>query len=177
MAVHLGSGGFTFEVHEDWAKLPEGLTLGDVAAVGVDRQDRVYAFNHGEHPVAVFDANGKFETQWNNLHRPNGMCMATGSDPLVYIGEGGPSGEINRDWPNIGPRVTIHTLKGKVLARLGKMHAGLAPGQFTSPHGIAVDRHGNIYVGELSGRVWARLSKEPPPKRIRVIHTLVKVAA
>src|SRR5271168_4256619 len=240
MAVQLGSGEYTFEVNENWAKVPEEITLGDCAAVGVDRQNRVYAFNRGEHPVAVFDAegnllrtwgegvfrrphgahmgpddtiyltddadhtvrrctldgkvlmtlgipgepkpymsgepfhrcthtalsqrgdlyvsdgygnarihkytadgkllmswgepgtdpgqfnvphniccdpdgwvyvadrenhrvqvfdrNGKFETQWNNLHRPNGMCMAAGRDPLVYIGEGGPSGEINRDW-------------------------------------------------------------------------------
>jgi DNA-binding beta-propeller fold protein YncE len=319
MAVQLGSGEYTFEVNENWAKVPEEITLGDCAAVGVDRQNRVYAFNRGEHPVAVFDAegnllrtwgegvfhrphgvhmgpddtifltddgdhtvrkctldgkvlmtlgirgepkpfmsgepfhrcthtalspqgdlyvsdgygnarihkytadgkllmswggpgtdpgqfniphniccdrdgwvyvadrenhrvqvfdgNGKFEAQWNNLHRPNGMCMAASRDPLFYIGEGGPSGEINKDWPNIGPRVSIHTSKGKVLARLGKMHTGLAPGQFTSPHGIAVDGHGNIYVGELSGRTWPRFSKEPPPKRLRVIHKLVKTSA
>ena len=97
-----------------------------------------------------------------------------GKPPRLY-GESGPSGEINRDWPNIGPRVSIHTSKGKVLARLGKMHAGLAPGQFTSPHGMDVDGHGNLYVGELSGRVWPRFSKERPPKRIRVIHKLVKI--
>src|SRR6202011_4650338 len=137
----------------------------------------VYVADRENHRVQVFDGNGKFEAQWNNLHRPNGMCMAAGRDPLVYIGEGGPSGEINRDWPNIGPRVSIHPSKGKVLARLGKMHAGLAPGQFTSPHGIAVDGHGNIYVGELSGRTWPRFSKEPPPKRLRVIHKLVKTSA
>ena len=137
----------------------------------------VYVADRENHRVQVFDGTGKFETQWNNLHRPNGMCMAAGRDPLLYIGEGGPSGEINRDWPNIGPRVSIHTSKGKVLARLGKMHAGLAPGQFTSPHGMAVDGHGNIYVGELSGRSWARFSKDPQPKRLRVIHKLVKTAA
>src|SRR5881227_3032280 len=137
----------------------------------------IYVADRENHRVQVFDRNGKFETQWNNLHRPNGMCMATGRDPLFYIGEGGPSGEINKDWPNIGPRVSIHTSKGKVLARLGKMHAGLAPGQFTSPHGIAVDGHGNIFVGELSARAWPRFSKEPPPKRLRVIHKLVKTAA
>ncbi|MBV8505575.1 MAG: SBBP repeat-containing protein, partial [Alphaproteobacteria bacterium] len=84
-------------------------------------------------------------------------------------------GGSNGNWPNIGPRVSIHTSKGKVLARLGKMHTGLAPGQFTSPHGIAVDGHGNIYVGELSGRTWPRFSKDPPPKRRRVIHKLVKI--
>ena len=137
----------------------------------------VYVADRENRRVQVFDGDGKFETQWNNLHQPNGMCMATGRNPLLYIGEGGPSGEINRDWPNIGPRVSIHTHKGEVLARLGKMHTGLAPGQFTSRHGIAVDGHGDIYVGELSARVWARLSKEPTPKRIRVIHKLVKTAA
>jgi sugar lactone lactonase YvrE len=318
MAVELGTGKYTFVVRDNWAKLPDEIVLGDVAAVGVDRNDRVYAFNRGEHPVAVFDAegnllrtwgegvftrphgihmgpddtiyltddgdhtvrhctldgkvlmtlgipgepkpymsgepfhrcthtalsprgdlyvsdgygnarihkftpdgkllmswgepgtdpgqfnvphniccdpdswvyvadrenhrvqifdgNGKFETQWNNLHRPNGMCMALGPNPLVYIGEGGPSGEINRDWPNIGPRVSIHSHKGDVLARLGKMHAGLEPGHFTSPHGIAVDSRGNIFVGELSGRTWSRFSKDPAPKRIRVLQKLEKVA-
>ena len=141
-----------------------------------DRDGWVYVADRENHRVQVFDGNGKFETQWNNLHRPNGMCMAAGPDPVFYIGEGGPSGEINKDWPNIGPRVSIHTSKGKVLARLGKMHTGLAPGQFTSPHGIAVDGHGNIYVGELSGRTWPRFSKGPAPKRLRVIHKLVKMA-
>src|SRR5271157_1264328 len=145
--------------------------------IATDADGWVYVADRENHRVQVFDGNGKYETQWNNLHRPNGMCMAAGPDPLVYIGEAGPSGEINRDWPNIGPRVSIHTSKGKVLARLGKMHAGLAPGQFTSPHGMAVDGHGNIYVGELSGRSWGRFSKDPPPKRLRVIHKLVKVAA
>ena len=51
MAVQLGSGQWTFEVNENWAKVPEEITLGDCAAVGVDRHNRVYAFNRGEHPV------------------------------------------------------------------------------------------------------------------------------
>jgi hypothetical protein len=63
------------------------------------------------------------------------------------------------------------------LARLGKPHAGILPGQFTSPHGIAVDSQGNIYVGELSGRSWGRFSKDPAPAKRRVIHKLVKVTA
>jgi hypothetical protein len=63
------------------------------------------------------------------------------------------------------------------MARLGKMHAGIEPGQFTSPHGISVDSRGNIYVGELSGRSWSRFAQGEAPKKRRVIHKLVKVAA
>src|ERR1700716_4223489 len=93
-----------------------------------DADGWVYVADRENHRVQVFDGNGKWQTQWNYLHRPNGMCLARGpvsgqSGPLCYIGEGGPSGEINRDWPNIGPRVSIHTLKGERLAQLGKPHA------------------------------------------------------
>jgi sugar lactone lactonase YvrE len=138
----------------------------------------IYVADRENHRVQIFDGDGKWETQWNYLHRPNGMCLARGLNPLCYIGEGGPSGEINRDWPNIGPRVSVHSTKGhEVLARLGKPHAGIAPGQFTSPHGIAVDSQGNIYVGELSGRSWGRFSKDPAPAKRRVIHRLKKMAA
>ena len=144
--------------------------------IATDDDGWVYVADRENHRVQVFDGNGKWQTQWNYLHRPNGMCLGYGQNPLCYIGEGGPSGEINRDWPNIGPRVSIHTLKGERLAQLGKPHAGILPGQFTSPHGIAVDSRGNIYVGELSGRSWSRFSKDPAPAKRRVIHRLVKVA-
>src|SRR5207253_3181375 len=59
----------------------------------------IYVADRENHRVQIFDGNGKWETQWNYLHRPNGMCLARGQNPLCYIGEGGPSGEINRDWP------------------------------------------------------------------------------
>ena len=321
MTVRLGGGEWTFEVNENWAKIPDEIALGDCAAVGVDSKDNVYAFNRGEHPVAVFDQDGNLLRTWGEgvFIRPHGVhvapddtiwltddgdhtvrhCTLDGrvlmtlgipgkpspymsgepfhrcthtalspqwrpslhlgrlrqrphpqihgrrqiaevlgrarhrsrpvqhpaqyllrsgrldlcrrpreppragvrrqrqvgdaveqpapaerhvpgarrDDPLCYIGEGGPSGEINRDWPNIGPRVCIHTTKGKVLARLGKPHGGMLPGQFTSPHGIAVDSRGNIYVGELSGRSWSRFAQGEAPRKRRVIHKLVKVAA
>ena len=77
MAVQLGRGEWTFEVNENWAKLPDEIVLGDVAAVGVDRRDRVCAFNRGEHPVAVFDAEGNLLQTWGEgvFHRPHGVHM------------------------------------------------------------------------------------------------------
>jgi Beta-propeller repeat len=127
--------------------------------------------------TACRSSNGKWETQWNYLHRPNGMCLGRGHSPLCYIGENGPQGGSNSSWPNVGPRVSIHTLKGEVLARLGTTPGGFLPGQFTTPHGIAVDSQGNIYVGELSGRYWPHFSKDPVPEKRRVIHRLRKITA
>jgi NHL repeat-containing protein len=63
------------------------------------------------------------------------------------------------------------------MARLGKTPGGMFAGGFTSPHGIAVDSAGSIYVGELSGRSWSRFAQGDAPKKRRVIHKLVKVTA
>ena len=87
----------------------------------------VYVADRENHRVQVFDGNGRFETQWNNLHRPNGMCMARRPQPAVYIGEGGPSGEINRDWPNIGPRVSIHTSRTRCWRGSARCMPGSSP--------------------------------------------------
>ena len=71
------------------------------------------------HRVQVFDGNGKYETQWNNLHRPCGLFMPPGKCPVCYIGELGATEPISRNVPNLGPRVTIIDHTGKRIARLG----------------------------------------------------------
>jgi hypothetical protein len=86
---------------------------------------------------------------------------------------------VNIDVPNCGPRVSIYTDKGELLARLGDMHAGLNPGQFISPHGLAVDSRGDIYVGEVSFTNWGRRVRakgEQLPPDLRSLQKLVKVA-
>ena len=58
MTAILGSGAHRYRVVDDWARLPEGWELKDVAAVAVDSRDQVYVFNRGEHPMIVFDRDG-----------------------------------------------------------------------------------------------------------------------
>jgi hypothetical protein len=98
--------------------------------------------------------------------------------PRFFIGEIGPDMAVNIDLPNFGPRVSIYTSKGELLARLGHAHAGLNPGQFISPHGLAVDSLGDIYVGEVSFTNWGRRVRargEPIPPGLRSLQKLVKV--
>jgi hypothetical protein len=140
----------------------------------------VYVADRENHRVQVFDGNGKYETQWNNMHRASGLCMETGTKtPRFYVGEIGPDMAVNIDMPGCGPRVSIYTHKGELLARLGHEHAGLATGQFISPHGLAVDSRGDIYVGEVSFTNWGRRVRakgEPIPPGLRSLQKLVKVS-
>jgi DNA-binding beta-propeller fold protein YncE len=138
----------------------------------------VYVADRENHRVQVFDGNGKYEGQWNNMHRPSGLYLEPGKQGRMYIGEIGPDMAVNIELPNCGPRVSIYAHDGKLLARLGHAHAGLNPGQFISPHGIAVDGRGDIYVGEVSFTNWGRRVRakgEELPPGLRSLQKLVKV--
>jgi hypothetical protein len=192
MAVIPGTGAYRYEVMDSWAKLPpEREFNADVAAVGVDRQDRVYAFNRGEHTMVVFDGDGNFlrswgegvfrrahgvhMAPWNNMHRPSGLFLERSAQPRFYVGEIGGGLAVNYDVPNIGPRISIYSEKGELLTRLGERPAGLEPGQFISPHGLAVDSRGDIYVGEVSLTNWGnRYKGQPHPPGLRNLQKLVK---
>ena len=105
--------------------------------------------------MQVFDSNGRYETQWNNLHRPCALCRCGGKSPTFVIGELGPGMAVNRKVPNLGPRVSIVDAKGKRIARLGDENGpGIASGKFLAPHGIALDSRGDMYVGEVGVTDW-----------------------
>ena len=48
----VGTGKYTYEVDEDWAKLPEGWEM-PAAAVYGDSKDRVYCFNRDPERTGV----------------------------------------------------------------------------------------------------------------------------
>ena len=57
-------------------------------------------------------------------------------EPSVYLGENTGAFKFNEGWPNVP-------------------HETLIPGKFNSPHGIAADHEGNIFVAEwlIGGRI------------------------
>ena len=56
--------GLEYEVREGWEQMPEGWSFTEVVGVGVDSSDRVYVFCRGDHPLIVFDKEGKFLNAW-----------------------------------------------------------------------------------------------------------------
>ena len=127
-----------------------------------DEDGWVYVADRENHRVQVFDGKGKYQSQWNNLHRPSTIFMPGGKCPYCYVGECGPVMSINRTAVNMGPRLSIVTKDGKLVARLGDRTKENFPGPFTSPHGIAVDSKGDIYVGEVSKTAWGNLFPGQP---------------
>src|SRR6516165_5443165 len=141
-----------------------------------DADGWVYVADRENHRVQVFGGNGKYEAQWNNLHRPCGLYMDYTRHPVCYIGELGPVQPVNRNSPNLGPRVSIVDHQGKLLSRFGDMHAGTELGKFLAPHGLAVDRHGDIYVGEVSWTAWPQIYPgKPHPTDLRSLQKFERV--
>ena len=46
-----------------------------------DEDGWVYVADRENHRVQVFDGKGKYHAQWNNMHRPCGLCMTRGTQP------------------------------------------------------------------------------------------------
>ncbi len=143
-----------------------------------DAEGWVYVADRENHRVQVFDGNGKYETQWVNMHRPCGLYCCRGKELRFLIGELGPAMPINRNYPNLGPRLSIVDAKGKNLARLGGRDGpGLEAGKFIAPHGLAVDSRGDVYVGEVSYTEYPRLFPDSKvPWRMRSLQKLKKLA-
>ncbi len=139
--------------------------------IGTDKDGWVYLADRENQRVQVFDANGKYETQWVNMARPCGLYVDQ-SKELVYVGELGVAIGSNRDARGLGPRVSIYDTQGNVLARLGDQGPGEGPGQFIAPHGVSIDSRGDIYVAEVS---WTDTgSKLTPPREMRSLQKLVR---
>jgi len=153
---------FGYEADDSWAKLPPGWGWTEVAAVATDSQDRVYAFNRGEHPVMVFDRDGTFVNSWGEglFARPHGLFI--GADDAAYCTD------------DLGHTVRKFTPEGRLLLTLGASgwpsDTGATSMDFRTvqragppfhyPTNLAVSPAGDLYVSDGYGN--ARVHKFSP---------------
>lgn len=147
--------------------------------IACDADGWVYVADRENHRVQVFDGHGRYETQINNMHRPSGLAITSGPCPHCIVGELAPYQPVNRLTPNLGPRVSILDQSGKLVSRIDRgKGAGLEPGQFVSPHAIALDSHGDVYVGEVAATDWpAVFPDQPKPAALGRFQKFTRVAA
>ncbi|MEJ1231013.1 MAG: hypothetical protein WDM88_10920 [Galbitalea sp.] len=155
MNTTLGSGEYSYEANEVWGQLPDGWVLGEVAAVAVDRADRVYVFHRGEHPLLVFERDGTFVRSWGEgiFTHPHGLHIAP--DDTIYCTDDGDHS------------VRRFTLDGTLLLTLG-MPGTPAPFQSGNPFNrcthTALAPNGDIYVSDGYGN--ARVHRFSPDGRL-----------
>jgi DNA-binding beta-propeller fold protein YncE len=140
--------------------------------IATDAGGRVYVADRENSRVQIFDDDGTYLGQWNNLHRPCGLAADARLGDVFFVGELPSHLPVNKDVPNIGARVSILTIKGEVLGRIGGPFAGEKPGEFLAPHGCAVDSRGDLYVAEVSWTAYG--SKENPPREIRSLQKFTR---
>ena len=112
--------------------------------VRVDKYDRVWVCDRENNRIQIFDADGRFLTEWTGLLRPDAIYLDP-HDEVVYIAE-------------LTHRISIYTLDGERIAQWGGGKESHKPGEFLgAPHGIWADSHGDLYVSEVG--VDGRLQK------------------
>ena len=126
------------------------------------------------HRVQIFDGEGRYQGQWNNLHRPCGLFADWRDGEHSYVGELGSGMPVTDKTPNLGPRVTVLTRKGERICRFGGPFAGERPGEFVAPHTVVTDSRGDVYVGEVS--YTARGQIETSPREVRSLQKFRKTA-
>ncbi|MGH7059018.1 MAG: hypothetical protein ACREFH_01425, partial [Stellaceae bacterium] len=152
MAVVLGTEGYRYEVLDGWAKLPPGMEFNaDVAAVGVDGNDNVYAFNRGKHPMCVFDRDGNLLRTWGEglFPRPHGVFMAP--DGTIWLTDDGDHS------------ARQCTLDGKVLLTIGvpgKAAPYMSGEPFNRCTHTAMSPQGDLYISDGYGN--SRVHKYTP---------------
>ena len=139
--------------------------------IAVDNDDRVIVADREAHRVQVFDTDGNVLDVWNDIFMPNGLTI--GPDGNTYIGELPGGTREDPTPPNHGHNISIISPSGEKLARIGHPEEGEEPGKFIAPHGVGVDSHGDIYVGEVSYTI--RGSNMTPPKELRSLSKLKKI--
>ena len=142
--------------------------------IATDAEGLVYVADRENHRVQVFDAEGRYLAQINNVHRPCGLLIDRREGGTIYVGELGSDLAVNQSVPNLGGRVSILSLKGDLLGRVGDRFRGEKPGQFVAPHGVVTDSRGDLYVAEVSYTAKGR--HETPPREIRSLQKFVRVS-
>jgi len=140
--------------------------------IATDAGGRVYVADRENSRVQIFDEDGRYLDQWKNLHRPCGLAAAARLGDLFFVGELPSHLPVNQAVPNIGARVSVLSIKGDLVERIGGPFAGEKPGEFVAPHGCAVDSRGDLYVAEVS---WTAAGKnENPPREIRSLQKFTR---
>lgn len=123
-----------------WGQLPPGWNIVEASGVAVDKEDNIWVFHRGKHPVIQFDRNGKVLQSWDDTPVASAHGIKVSSDGNIWTVD------------VAAHRLLTFTPQGRVVQVIGA--AGQQPGTqesrdaFNRPTGIAFARDGSYYVSD-----------------------------
>jgi DNA-binding beta-propeller fold protein YncE len=139
-------------------------------SIALDSRGRLLVADRNNARVQVFDQTGRFLEEWRDLLVP-WHIVVTERDEIYVVGSS------PMRWPKlpipgllvgIPPKdqlVMMFTPDGRVT-QLWTFPKGQGPGELDWVHGLAVDRDGNLYLGDIQGRRAQKFLRLPPAQRL-----------
>ena len=137
--------------------------------VRVDKDDNIWAVDEGSNQVIKFNPEGRVTMVLG--YRPPAVAGAAAFGPAAFGGQSGGPGPDERylfarptdvTWDTEGNifvsdgyfnhRVVKYTPDGRYVKQVGTGQRGSGIDEFSTPHTIASDDQGNIYVGDRGNR-------------------------
>ncbi len=137
-------------------------------AIAIDSRARLYVADRNNARVQIFDEDGKFLDEWVDLVIPWHIVIT--ADDKVYV-----CGSSPVRWSKIKllglplgvpPKdqvLMVFNTSGR-MERLWTFPVGKGNGQLEWVHGMAVDRDGNVYLGDIQGKRVSRFRSQPPDR-------------
>ncbi len=122
-------------------------------SLAVDVQGSVYVADLGNKRIQVFDGEGEFKSQIENVGSPWAVCISPGVHQFLYVS--------NSNDPRTMDNGEIYKLEldGRILGKFG--HAGKLPKEFGTVNQIDCRNPNELLVGELTNWRVQKLTLHP----------------
>jgi len=109
--------------------------------IAVDANGNVYVADRSNKRIQVFDNDGNFKTQYNNVGTPFTLCITKGPRQYLY--------SANSNFPGSMENGEIYKMEldGRILGKFG--HAGRELGDIGVGHSIECRTENEVYVAEV----------------------------
>lgn len=134
-------------------------------SVSIHPDGRLLVSDRENDRLQLFTLDGKFIASWENVQRP--CDVAFDADGNVYVAELARGPNDMKSWlhgkatEEMASRISVLDPGGEVLCRFGGTPSH-ASGNFVAAHSIALDSHGDVYVGEVTYAFRGRKGLVPP---------------